>query len=127
MTKSYVTGVKTTGRIFSEMKKMVNKERMTVQVEYDAPYAIYVHEDLTKHHPKGQAKFLEEAVRRKEQQVKDVMKILIKFGDTLESALIQAAQLILEESQKLVPVDTGYLKSTGKVVLLDRVEQRTWK
>ncbi len=28
-----------------------------------APYAVYVHEDLHKHHPVGQAKFLEQTLR----------------------------------------------------------------
>ena len=31
-------------------------------IGYSADYAVYVHEDLTKHHPNGQAKFLETAI-----------------------------------------------------------------
>jgi len=34
-----------------------------VNVVYDADYAAFVHEDLSKHHENGQAKFLETAVR----------------------------------------------------------------
>jgi len=30
-----------------------------------APYAVYVHEDLTKHHPVGNAKFLENPAKRR--------------------------------------------------------------
>ena len=33
-------------------------------VSYKKKYAIYVHEDLTKHHPNGQAKFLEQPARQ---------------------------------------------------------------
>ncbi len=29
-------------------------------VSYDTPYAVQVHEDMTAHHPSGQAKFLEQ-------------------------------------------------------------------
>ena len=34
-----------------------------------------------------------------------------------ENAAIEAANLILEESLKLCPIDTGYLRSTGKIVV----------
>lgn len=33
-------------------------------ISYFIFYAIYVHEDLTKHHPNGQAKFIEDPMRR---------------------------------------------------------------
>lgn len=33
---------------------------MTIAIEATAPYAIYVHEDLTKYHPIGKAKFIED-------------------------------------------------------------------
>jgi len=127
MSKNSVEGSKKLGSIMYEMKKMVNKVRQRVQVKYTAPYAIYVHEDLTKRHPVGQAKFLEEAVRRKEDAAKALMTQLAKAGENLETILRRAAELVLAESQLLVPVDTGFLKSTGEVVVMDHIEHRTWK
>jgi len=38
-----------------------------------APYALYVHEDLTKHHPVGQAKYLEVPVRAAVQGMEAVL------------------------------------------------------
>lgn len=46
--------IETTGQGFERVAK----------VAYKAPYALYVHEDLTANHPNGgQAKFLEQAMR----------------------------------------------------------------
>jgi len=38
-----------------------------------APYAVFVHEDLTKHHPVGQAKYLELPVRARLQGMPAVL------------------------------------------------------
>lgn len=123
---SSIIGTRKMGAILYEMKKMVNKVRQRIHVVYDAPYAVYVHEDLSKSHKVGQAKFLEEAVRRKLEAAQKLMKDLAKKGENLETILISAAELILAESQLLVPVDTGFLKSTGRVALQSHLEQRTW-
>lgn len=50
-------------------------------VEYggpDAPYALYVHEDMTKRHPVGQAKFVEDAVRQTRGTMASIMRRMIK-------------------------------------------------
>ena len=45
------------------------------KIVFDTDYAIYVHEDLTKHHDNGEAKFLEKAWRRKRDEfLKELMK-----------------------------------------------------
>jgi hypothetical protein len=53
-----------------------------VEVGYEAYYAIYVHERLELHHPKGQAKFLERAFLEAEKEyVAEVTKMIKKvFG-----------------------------------------------
>ena len=46
----------------------VEGSKVTVQVGFGgqaAPYAVYVHEDLSKHHPVGNAKFLENPAKRR--------------------------------------------------------------
>jgi Bacteriophage HK97-gp10, putative tail-component len=46
----------------------VRGKTVTVQCGFGGPaagYAVYVHEDLTKNHPVGQAKFLEEPAKRR--------------------------------------------------------------
>jgi hypothetical protein len=40
----------------------VETDGSTGSITYDADYAIYVHEDMSKRHPDGQAKFLETAI-----------------------------------------------------------------
>ena len=39
--------------------------------EGDVGYAIYVHEDMTKHHPHGQAKFLEDPLNARKSDMSD--------------------------------------------------------
>lgn len=35
----------------------------SVEIAYDTPYAVYVHEDLEAYHPNGQAKFVESVLK----------------------------------------------------------------
>lgn len=41
---------------------VVSGSRVSVAMGYNADYAVHVHEDLTVHHPSGQAKYLERAI-----------------------------------------------------------------
>lgn len=50
--------------------RIVTDEEGT-RVEYTAPYAVFVHEDLGAEHDQGQAKFLESALKEKSAEVKD--------------------------------------------------------
>ncbi len=84
-------------------------------VGYTAPYAVYVHEDLTMNHPNGgQAKFLEEPARTLQRPMgRIVEKHLKRKNGTLKEGVQESAEFLLAESQKLVPVDTGVLKASG--------------
>jgi hypothetical protein len=55
-----------TGFLKSSVVKEVTEttNKIVLNIKYTAPYAIYVHENLTNNHPNGgQAKFLERAVK----------------------------------------------------------------
>lgn len=94
-------------------------KRLTFAVTYTAPYAMRVHEDLQAIHPNGgQAKYVETPLRmyRKEltKMVKDKIK---KEKKTLYQALKETGEWLLEQSKLLVPVDTGQLRDSGKVLI----------
>jgi hypothetical protein len=100
-----------------------------VAVGYSTLYALYVHEDLTMNHPRGgQAKFLEQPARlMRKQLVDEVIAELAKRrsitrnkGRTFAQALLRAGRLLEKESKKLVPVDTGFLWSSGFTMLEER-------
>lgn len=84
-------------------------------VGYTAPYSIFVHENLDANHPNGGiAKFLEQPARTKKREMGQIVRKVMRRKDgTLKEAVTQSAQYLLEESQKLVPVDTGFLKASG--------------
>jgi hypothetical protein len=85
-------------------------------VEYVAPYAIYVHENLLAGHPNGgQAKFLEQPARELRSIIPRKMKEWMQQGYTLEQASFFAASLLKDTSQPLVPVDTGRLKRSWRI------------
>lgn len=88
-----------------------------VKVGYEAPYAIYVHENLYAQHPNGgQAKYLEEPSRTKTRQMREVLVLEMKTRKRpLADAIFKMSLYLLTESRKLVPVDTGYLKASGFV------------
>jgi hypothetical protein len=92
-----------------ERKKVVGK------VVYSAPYAIYVHENLEAHHPIGQAKFLEEPARLLEGEMREIIARSLRNKNGLEEGVRRANERLLEASQALVPVDTGFLRDSGHV------------
>lgn len=47
----------------------VNKSFAVAEIGTVADYAIYVHEDLDAHHPVGEAKFLDNAIQAKKDEV----------------------------------------------------------
>jgi hypothetical protein len=77
--------------------------------------AVYVHEDLSKHHPTGQAKFLEQPTRQYGREMGQIVRDILNSGGTILEAETAAAQFLLEMSKPLVPVDTGRLKASGFV------------
>lgn len=86
-----------------------------VEVAYDAPYAVYVHENLSARHPVGAAKFLERPMREGSRDLAALIESRIAAGATLTQALQAAGDELLRRSQALVPVDTGRLKNSGRV------------
>src|SRR5690348_3482149 len=95
-------------RVVQKLKGKTVKNA-AVRVGYSAPYAMRIHEDLNMRHPNGgQAKFLEQPARTQKPQMQRIITDGIKRGLSLEEALLLAGEYLLQESQKLVPVDTGF-------------------
>lgn len=85
---------------------------------YRAPYAVYVHENLSAHHaPPTKAKFLEGPARRMIPQVAKTIADEVQKGSSVEDALLKAGNEVMDESQKEVPVDKGDLKASAFVTL----------
>lgn len=63
----------------------------------------------------GQSKFLEGPAREYSRELADLVRDTMAQGKTLLQALTLAGLLLLRESQKIVPVDTGNLKNSGFV------------
>lgn len=107
------------GKILMNLQALSTKGIGKAQADiiYDTPYAAKIHEDLEMYHSNGEAKFLEKAYRRNLASVKDYMKIIIRNKMDLKDAVKEGATIILRESNKLVPVDTGRLKESGKVIV----------
>jgi hypothetical protein len=105
---------KTVASLSGRLRKNAEDWRRRAKVGYSAPYAVFVHENLEIHHPNGQAKFLEQPFRELEAQLRAMISELVKKrGLTWQRASLMAAQYLLRESQKLVPVRTGYLRDSG--------------
>lgn len=86
-----------------------------IEVGYSASHAIHVHENLEVHHDSGQAKFLEQPLRQMRSRLQREILQDTKRGVPLGEALRRAGEKLLRVSQKLVPVDTGELRSSGYV------------
>lgn len=90
-----------------------NNPTVSLRIGYTAFYALRVHEDLMMNHPNGgEAKFLEKAIRRNNAEITDIVSREIRNGQSLSEALFKAGEMIVAESTKLVPVDTGYLRDS---------------
>lgn len=92
-----------------------------LRVGYTAEYAFWVHEDLEALHAVGQAKFLEQPAREYRFALQNRVVEVYRSTKSLKRAVYSAAVMLLDLSQPLVPVDTGYLRSSGEV----RVEQES--
>jgi hypothetical protein len=89
-------------------------DKATATVGFTASYAIYVHEDLQANHPNGgQAKFLEQPARALRQELGKIIIDMMLKKKTLSQAVLVAALRLQRESQKLCPVDTGYLRASA--------------
>jgi hypothetical protein len=89
-----------------------------LNVGYEAPYTIFVHERLDLYHePPTQAKFLEQPAREWAFRLGRMVFDLMKQGKTARQALMAAGEKLLEESRKITPIDTGELRESGFVRL----------
>lgn len=109
---------RTIGKLDDEMKRTRKDTPTSFNIEYTAPYAARIHEDLEMHHSNGQAKFLETALRQNEKQIRFIVSNSIKKKKGLRHGIKQAAEFALAKSNELVPVRTGQLKRSGRVVIV---------
>lgn len=115
-----VDGVERLMRLLRKRLVKVRTAKPTLDVGYTAPYAIYVHEDLTANHPNGgQAKYLEQPAREMANELGGLIRARVKTGVPMEEALYEAGEKLLDRSKELVPIDTGYLRDSGYVRLIN--------
>jgi hypothetical protein len=102
----------------AQMTALSKRDKVVVtKVEYTAPYAAYVHENLEVHHNNGQAKYLEEPARAMGPALGKQAAELMRGGMRLEAACRICMLELLRASQELVPVRNGFLKRSGRVVV----------
>lgn len=101
--------------VVAALKRILERRggNVSVIVGYTQSYGLYVHENLTAHHPVGQAKFLEQPAREMRLEIAQIVTNAVKRGATLLQGLLIAGLRLQRESQKLVPVDTGALKNSA--------------
>lgn len=103
-------------KLGKEIKKIIRKtEPGTVVVVYEAHYATLVHENVGFPYRNGQPKYLETVYFTRQSEISEIFERVSKKRGLFEG-MRMAAKFVLEESQKLVPVDTGNLKNSGKLI-----------
>lgn len=105
-----------TAKLVAELRRRVaalKPHGPSVVVGYSAGYAVYVHENLEARHPVGQAKYLEEPARRLAPEIARVVREAMRRGATLEEALLLGGLRLQAESQRLCPVDRGFLRASA--------------
>ena len=119
-----VTGVTELVRALKEREtKAMRESELAVGVGFGgsaAPYALFVHENLTaRHYPPfgkgGQAKFLEQPSRTERRAMTEIIRRALKGGKPMSQALFYAGQHLLEAARALCPIDTGALRASGFV------------
>lgn len=115
--RSKLYGVAKVNEILSaQITKAKTESTARYTVEFTAPYAIYQHENLEYKHPNGgQAKYLEQPAKARQQELGQITLAELKATGSMRKALLKAAQSLLGWAKELVPVDTGFLKKSGKV------------
>lgn len=91
----------------------IHAPTVTATIGYTAPYAVYVHEDLTKNHPVGEAKWLENAIHANQQNVIDMIYTKLTAGQTMTQACEETGWWLLQLANTMCPVDTGRLKASA--------------
>jgi hypothetical protein len=84
---------------------------VSIVIGYSQSYALEVHERTDVKRRVGQSKFLEEAARSLEPEIRDSLR---RAGrEKMPEAMLKAGLLIQRESQKLCPVDTSALRASA--------------
>lgn len=99
-------------------------KNISIVVGYSQRYALEVHERTDIQHRVGQSKYLEEAARVNEPNIKSTLRNSTR--KTLAENMLKCGLLIQRESQQLVPVDTSALKASAFTCIeeeLDRVAE----
>lgn len=107
-----------TSKVVASFRKRTLKGRKQLQLDvgYRAPYAVYVHENLTANHPNGGvAKFLETPMRIMSRQLADTTRRVMLQKRSLREGLLRAGNELADASRPLVPVDTGFLRDSQYV------------
>lgn len=126
-----IQNVKSLLRKLEKLERVAHRQNTgNVIVGYNASYALYVHENVEmkwkgepRHRPhkgsywdpqgRGQAKFLEQPARELRGEMQKIIYQACERGAGLIKALMMAGMFLQRASQKLVPVDTGNLKSSA--------------
>lgn len=58
----------------TETKPFGTADNPAVEIRYNATYAVFVHERTELHHPVGQAKFLETALKQNEKKILEIIR-----------------------------------------------------
>lgn len=100
-------------KLLTRARDAVDQGNKVITCGYHAIYATRQHENLSLQHPNGgEAKFLENVYRSQIDQLVAVMKAKMIETNNIEEALFSCADKLLSESNKRIPIDTGYLKSS---------------
>lgn len=83
---------------------------------YAAPYALTVHEDMTR---ASGSKYLEGPLRQTEKEMLRAIEEETRKTRNLKQALLNGAEIVMDESQKEVPVLTGRLRDS-KFIRVER-------
>ena len=105
------------GAVESWLAGKANNRKLSgnIKVGYSAPYAVYVHENTQIYHPTGQAKFLSSALKDSREEMKRIAREIWVQRQDLELAMFWAGLKLLDEANRRVPVDTGFLRASGYV------------
>lgn len=100
----------------------IKHQDVSVLVGYSASYAMVVHElppSVAYHRPPRRWKYLEEPIRNGYTQKEIAQEIVnaINRKQTLATGLLRAGEKLKKISQKIVPVDTGFLRDSAYVRL----------
>lgn len=108
-----IEGVKAVIAQLRKLAQAVKDVKTSVIVGYTQNYALFVHENMTAHHPVGQSKYLEAAIRMHQKEIAKIVQQTYIRTKNMEKSLLMGGFFLQRKSQELVPVDTGALKGSA--------------